>query len=79
MKLQMHGSFLIRSGKTQCGKTRNYLSLFFKKNFVKATFFTYKNLLRIVDFTKKFGEREFLVFPHCEKVNFLKKNREINL
>ena len=54
---------------TQCGKTRNSLSL--KKlssNQLFSNFFS--KTIAFTKFLRKKCEREFLQFPHCVKVNF---------
>ena len=50
---------------TQCGNYGNSLSRIFGKNFVKVTVLLNKLLKSWFD-EIFFGEREFLVFPHCD-------------
>ena len=62
-------NFCVNTCETQCGKTRNSLSL--KKlssNQLFSNFFS--KTIAFTKFLRKKCEREFLQFPHCVKVNF---------
>ena len=72
--MQNCGHFSYR--RAQCENYRISLTLFCK-SFVKAMILLKKLLNSWFD-EKKFSERGFLVFPHCENAISQKKFREIN-
>ena len=61
----------------QCGNYRKiYSHTILKKKFVKATFLL-KTVAKVFTyFTNCFGEREFLVFPHCVFFMQFQKRKE---